>query len=253
MMRRPLGRLPKLTDPKLRTLQFESYVQSAQLPIIPSVLDWSAWGPQDWCVMLNDRLGDCVAAAAGHAIQSWTGNAAETKEESRPVTVSDQAVLDMYCAISGYVPGDPSTDRGAYMLDGAKYLRGVGLEGHRAEAFVEVHCHHVAMVRAAMWLFGGLYIGAMLYDDVWHSQVWDAPSPGTAKAGGHAMWLLQADQDGLTVVTWGYLQRVTWAWWRYCVDEAYAFVALDMLGDAGKSPPGFDLETCLADLQRVTA
>jgi len=200
--------------------------------------------------MLNDQLGDCVAAAAGHAIQSWTGNALG-KENA--VTVSDGSIVEMYSAISGYVPGDSSTDRGAYMLDGAKYLRNTGLEGHKAEAFVEVTPAHEAMVRAAMWLFGGLYIGSTLYEDIWDARVWDAPLPGTRVAGGHALWLLQMDPEGLTVVTWGYLQRVTWPWFRACCDEAYAFVSRDALTESGKSVPGFDVDAMLADLQKVAA
>jgi len=250
IQRMPLGKLPKIDDPQRRNLLFQRYVLASQLPVLPSQVDWSQWGPDHWGAMLNDSLGDCVAAAAGHAIQSWTGNALG---KERAITVSDQAVMDMYSSIGGYVPGDPSTDRGAYMLDGAKYLRKVGLAGHRAEAFVEVNMEHETMIRAAMWLFGGLYIGATLYDDIWNSKVWDAPKPGTPVAGGHATWLVQLDHDGGTVVTWGYLQRVTWDWIRTCCDEGYAFASWDSLTEQGKSVPGFDMDACLADLQKVTA
>lgn len=242
-----LGKLPPKLDP--RTLKLENYLVTARLPVVPGGFAWSKWCPRELGMMRNDALGDCVAAAAGHAIQSWTGNALGA---AQAVTVTDASVVSMYSAISGYDPADPSSDRGAYMLDGCRYLRATGLEGHTVRAYVAVNPRHVGMVRAACWLFGGLYFGATLYDDIWTSAVWDAPPIGESEAGGHAMFVTDVDRDGLSVITWGRHQRVTWDWWYTCPDEAYALLSEDMLAN-GQSPPGFELERLAEDLSKVTA
>jgi hypothetical protein len=240
------GKLPPKIDP--RTLKLSDYM-SSRLPVLPTAFQWSRWCPDELGMMGNDRLGNCVAAAAGHAIQSWTGNA---HRPENAVTVSDDDVIAMYSAISGYVPGQPETDRGAYMITGCNHLRHTGLGGHRILAYVEVQRHHLTMIKMSIWLFGGLYFGATLFESIRGADVWDAPSPGEDVLGGHAMFATDCDTEGLSVITWGRHQRVTWSWWQKCVDEAYALLSSEMLA-GGRSPPGFDLKRCNDDLQKVTA
>jgi hypothetical protein len=56
-------------------------------------------------MLLNDSLGDCAAARARNVAQqvNWYG-----RDQSAPG--SDPDTLAVYEAISGYVPGEPSTD-----------------------------------------------------------------------------------------------------------------------------------------------
>jgi hypothetical protein len=244
--RMKLGKLPKKDDQ--RNLMLTRYLSLAEMPIVPGTTDWAAW-VREFGLFANDRYGDCTCAAHAHGIQCRTTNAGG---KDACVTVADASVLAMYSAISGFDPKDPSTDRGAYCLDALKHMRSTGLEGHRIEAFAEVIPTHSAIVRAAMWLFGGLYIGATLYDDIWDSPIWDAPEPGTRVAGGHAMWLCSDDAGGLTVATWGGKQPVTWAWLDACCDEAYACLAPDWFA-GGKAPVGLNLDALGEDLQLVTA
>ena len=68
--------------------------------------------------------------------------------------------------------------------------------------------------------------------------------------GGHAVNVVAYDDAGLTVVTWGALQRLTWAFWqRYC-DEAWAIISPDFLA-GGRSPQGFDLPALEHDLALI--
>ena len=70
--------------------------------------------------------------------------------------------------------------------------------------------------------------------------------------GGHAVDVVGYDEGGLTVVTWGALQRLTWAFWdRYC-DEAWCVLSPDFLTE-GRSPQGFDVDALRHDLELVTA
>ena len=70
--------------------------------------------------------------------------------------------------------------------------------------------------------------------------------------GGHAVNVVRYGRNGLTVVTWGRVQELTWSFWnRYC-DEAYCILSDDFL-EKGNAPNGFDLAALEADLALVTA
>jgi hypothetical protein len=56
------------------------------------------------------------------------------------------------------------------------------------------------------------------------------------------------DARGVTVVTWGALQTMTWTFWEAYCDEAYAILSNDYLDDKQQAPQGFDLQQLQADL-----
>jgi hypothetical protein len=60
------------------------------------------------------------------------------------------------------------------------------------------------------------------------------------------------DQRGLTVVTWGALQRMTWGFlYAYCA-EAYAVLSQDWISQTTKlAASGFDLAALEKDLQQI--
>jgi hypothetical protein len=63
--------------------------------------------------------------------------------------------------------------------------------------------------------------------------------------GGHAVAVAGFDAEGLTVVTWGRLQRMDWAFWAKYADEAFCILdTMDWLGDL----PGFDVTGLTAAL-----
>jgi hypothetical protein len=117
-----------------------------------------------------------------------------------------------------------------------------------------VHDHE--LVRAAAWLFGGLYLGLQMPLRAQRQATWDWPgsltgpdAPGSW--GGHAVDIVRYGERTLTAVTWGRLQELTWSFFdRYC-DEAYCLLSNDFLaGD--RAPNGFDLEALKADLALIT-
>ena len=70
--------------------------------------------------------------------------------------------------------------------------------------------------------------------------------------GGHAVPVVDYNRYGLTVVTWGELTRMSWAFWHNYCDEAWAIISTDFLDPkTGKSPPGFDLATLNEALQQL--
>lgn len=242
-----LGKLPVRTD--VRTLSLARYVDRARLPKPPPALDLTA-GVAEWPLYRNDRLGDCTVAAAAHMIEAWTAAA-----RGSAVEVTEHAVLDAFDRVKLVDPA--SGEEGAVELDVLRDWRKHGVGGHRIGAYARVSLHDHELVRAAAWLFGGLYIGLQLPLTAAQQQTWDwvGQLTGPAKPGswgGHAVDVVRYSAGSLGVVTWGRLQDLTWSFWdRYC-DEAYCILSDDFLtGD--RAPNGFDVAALRADLALVTA
>jgi len=197
----------------------------------------------------NDEVGDCTCAAVGHMIDGW-----QMADAGQAHTFYDTAILRAYRAVSGWdgVPGSDS-DRGANMLDVLNYMRNVGLAGRRIGAYVKVDIRDRARVKAAAFLFGGLYVGVQLPEFVQDQDHWSlsVDAPGSREAGswgGHAVNLVQHTPRVKQVVTWARRLNVTYEFLdRYC-DEAYAILSPDWLGKDATAPNGFKLDQLKADL-----
>jgi len=242
-----LGKLPVRTD--VRTLRLARYVDIAKLPPAPSTLDLTAHVP-DWPMYANDRIGDCTIAAAGHMIEAWTAAG-----HGAAVEVSESSVLAAFDRVKSV---DPQTgEEGAVELDVLKDWRRHGVGHHRIAAFASVSIRDHALVRAAAWLFGGLYIGLALPVTAQSQEVWDWTGSFTGDArpgswGGHAVDVVGYDGAVLTVITWGAPKELTWRFWDRYVDEVYCILSRDFL-DGDRAPNGFDLDALRADLALVTA
>ena len=244
---RKLGKKPVKLDP--RTLQFAKY--RTALPLTPPSLGWSS-KMNPLSVMLNDTLGDCVIAGYGHAVQEWTTYA------GTPFIPTDQQVLKAYEDVGGYVPGDPSTDQGCYMLDALKYWRHQGLAGYKIHAFVSVNPKDQQEVREAVYLFGNLYIGlalpvsAQAQPYTWHVPAYGPigdGQPGTW--GGHAVPIVGFSPQTLNCITWGYRHEMTWDFLQTYCEEAYVMLAPAWISANGFSPSHFNFAQLDADLSQL--
>ncbi len=242
-----LGKLPVRTD--VRTLSLARYVDRAQLPDPPIVLDLTL-RVGDWPMYANDRVGDCTIAAAGHMIEAWTAVA-----HGRALEVSESSVLAAFERVKIVDP--LSGEEGAVELDVLRDWRNHGVGHHRIAAYARVSVHDHRLVQAAAWLFGGLYIGVQLPLTAQRQRTWDWTGhlDGDARPGswgGHAVNIVRYSGGSLTAVTWGRLQDLTWDFWdRYC-DEAYCILSHDFL-EGNEAPNGFDVEALRADLALITA
>ncbi len=241
-----LGKLPARVD--VRTLLLVRYLERETLPPAPPTFDMSA-AVADWPMYGNDRIGDCTTAAAGHMIEAWTAATGVPAVE-----VSEDDVLAEFDRVKLV---DPATgEEGAVELDVLKDWRRRGLGGHRIGAFARLHLDDHELVRAAAYLFGGVYIGLELPLSAQRQTVWDWTHRLTGPAapgswGGHAVNVVGYDDRTLTVVTWGRLQTMTWAFWDRYVDEAYALLSPDFL-KRNVAPNGIDLAALKRDLKLVT-
>jgi len=243
-----LGKLPPRHDP--RTLQLAHYLGAA-LPEAPTRVSWVSQIPT-WPMLANDRVGCCAFASAGHLIHVWTHNADGSK---RAAVLHDDDILTAYSGATGYDPRHPETDRGTVMLDALRYWQKTGIGHHKIAAYAAIEPLNKTHVRLALAHLGGLHIGLALPLSAQGQRVWSVPSgashdPRTRPNswGGHAATVVGFDPLGLTIVTWGALQRMTWSFWETFCDEAYVAISDDWIADAGKTPSGLDLAGLRADL-----
>ena len=230
-----------------RTLMMAKYMAATALPPIDSSVDWSTKVP-NWLMLGNDTVGDCAEAGAFHAVMLWASLAAPAQF----VPTTGDAIA-AYSAITGY-NGSAATDQGTDLLSLLNYWRQSGIDGHKINAFASVPIDNQAYIRAAIQLFGCCYIGVQLpasaMQATQNGQAW-TDTTDTNIEGGHCILLVQYDQEGLTCITWGQRQRLTWDWLGKYLDEAYAVLSSDWIAQNGVAPDGFNLEQLTADLALI--
>lgn len=235
----PLGTPPAASD---------DYVVATEkaLAALPASLSGGRWG-----VFLNDRLGDCVCADSCHQVMLHTANA------GKMIIPTEQDCLSLYEAVGGYVPGDASTDQGCSEVAMCHYLETTGLAGQKSAGSGALDPASLDSIRWSVQLFGAARLGIMvtqsMMDDFSAARPWTALSGSVL--GGHDVPVVRYDSDGVDVVTWGTLQRVSWSLMADSnfLDEAHAEVWPDFLSAAGTAPNGFDLPALLKDLQAVAS
>ncbi len=245
-----------------RTLKLSKYLTPA-LPTPPIRAGYVEKVAQ-WPMYLNDSLGDCVIAAAGHMIQQWTAYAGEETQ------ISNSAILTGYVQVGGYVPNNPDTDNGCDMLTALKYWRKTGLGGHKIAAFVSVDFTNQQEVEQAIALFGSVYTGLALplvaqsptQTGPNGKPCWSVAECGTngdgspGSWGGHCVPLIGYSNDpaghpGTMLVTWGALYDMTWKFLNLYTDEMWAVLSSDWFEQSGQSPSGFNLAQLQADLSAL--
>jgi hypothetical protein len=205
------------------------------------MVDWLS-AVREWPMHLNDRIGDCTCASAAHIIE-----AVSTYGQGATAEIGDEAILEVYSAVSGYDPRTGENDNGAVMQDVLDLWRKVGIGGHQILAFAEVDISDRSEVDAAVNLFGHVYLGLNVpysaLDQFDKGQAWDVVRRDGGNAGGHAVHAGYFNQDERTlkVVTWARVQGMTDAFWARYVEEAWVAVTPEWLNEVGQSPAGLDL------------
>lgn len=226
------GKLP--AQPARPHLKFSAVLAEAQQRArvaAPPVSRLFADPAITWDVLGNDQVGDCTCAEVGHQVNqlTWYGSGVEVKP-------TDTQVLAFYSAITGYDPAKPDTDTGAYIQDVLAYWRKNGLIGHKIVAYAAVDVSNVVEVKQAIALFGSLNVGinfpGSAMDQFNAGQDWDVVK-GAKVEGGHCIMVLGYDANGLDLITWGKRIRMTWAFWKKYVDEAWLLLDPDGVQKAG--------------------
>lgn len=214
-------------------------------------------------IFLNDRLPDCTCAAWAHSEQIHSTRA------KRPERPTDENVMALFSR-TGQEQG-LSNNQGRYMLGVLRSLirtgfaqtgddpDGSGLE--KIIGYAAVNPLDQTEVKAAAWLFGGLYVGAglpltarkTLSTNRWGCASMSDPAAAPGSWGGHAMWVSAVNKEGPVFVTWGRRVQATWCWWRRYVDEVYAVLSDDWARADYPSPSGFKRDQLVDALGNLNA
>jgi hypothetical protein len=167
-------------------------------------------------------------------------------------------LMAAYSAITGYNPTTGANDNGAVEIDVLNYWRQSGIAGHKIGAYMALEPSNHNHIMDSVFIFEGCYIGVQLpisaQAQTQNHQPWSVPPGGTTgdgkpgSWGGHAIPVVAYDSRGVTVVTWGALQTMTWTFWEAYCDEAYAILSTDYLNDKQEAPQGFSMKQLQADL-----
>ena len=235
-----LGKLaPKRS---LKALPLSNYMKASAVPF-PKVHAWER--PISYGMLANYRIGDCTCAGLVHQVMNWQAVA----NAGTPFVVTDQQVIDLYSAITGY-DGTPATDNGANETDVLNFWTNTGFLGHKIVGRATHDVQNIDQIKAAIYVFGGVYIGFQVPDYIMADppvKVWDYTGQSYNVVGGHAVIQLGYGNSGMAVCSWGDIYHMTWAFWQQFVDEAYAVVSANWLKQSGISPTGLDLNGLLQD------
>lgn len=231
--------------PHRKTLKATRYM--AQVPAPPEkVYREYKIPPGMWEMFANDSLGDCTCAAIAHMLMLVTAHTGTM------VVPTVDEVVKVYSAVSGYVPGDDSTDNGAAISDVLDYWQTQGISGHKILGWAAIDPTDIVAVKKAIWIFGGIDIGVNLPNiamtQLNSGQPWDVVPDDGGIDGGHSVPNFGYGSQGTNCITWGQRQGMSWEWFAKYADEAYAVITQDWMDAQGKTPSGFDLATLQADL-----
>lgn len=226
-----LGKHPAKVEP--HTLRLGAILDEARADTPPSTVPVPKG--VSWGMYQNDVIADCTCAAVAHMIENWDAREVAYAREAP----TDALVLDLYSRVNG------GRDEGAFALDVLNEWCAHGLGADTITGFAKVDHTDLDRMRYATWVFGGLYIGLDLpltAQAQGHAPWAYIPAAGRrahkGSWGGHAVDVVGYDPAGVTIITWGREQRMTWDFWRHYCDEAFCvFDYADWLGDV----PGFDL------------
>jgi hypothetical protein len=216
-----LGKLPAKDDK--RTIKLSSILRKKLLPELPEAfsVDESVGGIKDDHMFANNQYGDCVIAARAHQTLRF-----EKYETGVQPEITDQEVIDEYLEQTG------GADVGLYLLESLKDWKNdgwpVGGRDYTIYAFASVNWKNHDEVKHCIHLLGGVNFGMLVYqtdiDQFNAGKSWELTGYDGFLQGGHGVYLYEYDADGLTCMTWGVRQRMTWDFWDARIDEAYGIV-----------------------------
>ena len=200
-------------------------------------------------MMLNDQIGCCEVATAGHLRMAWT-----YAVTGATAAIPDSVVLSTYRALTGYDPATGQNDTGVATDDLLNYWQTTGIGGNKIAGCVAIDPTNQAEVQQAIYLFGGVFVTVNL-----PRSAEDQTSAGR----GVVACVLVADPgrscDPIPFV-WagrhqgdhvGHEQDVTWDFTRQKCNGMFAIVDNDFFNAEGKSPRGLDTAGMFSAMQQL--
>jgi hypothetical protein len=251
-----LGKKPPVQDDRIPRM---SVATAGKLPPPPPTANWWAM-VDDWGMLANDQLGDCVEAAILHSILQMS-TYAKTK-----TLIPTTADAELFYEAAGWTPGDPDTDQGSYVLGQNGMVpywhqHGVqcGGEVNKVAGFLQIRQRNPVEWRQGISMFGGLLLGIQVPNSLMSAAdgsvpfVWrDGRGP---YEGGHEIWLNGYQEVAgewlYDLVSWGAMYRASEAFLLGCMQEALVVINPAEVNAAGLNAAGLNLAQLTADLRLV--
>ena len=254
------GRRPPKNAPALR---FASFLSST-VPAYPPQEDYLG-KLTGWQMLGNDKVGDCNAVTWANMRRLVTSALATeyypTQDQVWQFYETQNPKFDPAGGSTTDGPGS-SADQGMDVQTGLEYLHANGgPDGVRAVAFAKVAPTNLAEVKAALAIFGGLWLGIQVLDA--NQQEFSEGKPWTdvrnsAIDGGHAIlgggYTAASD---INFITWAQETEFAPSFWKGTVhgtplvEEAWVVVWPEHLGTKAFEE-GVDLDQLKADYQALT-
>ncbi|MGA7192128.1 MAG: hypothetical protein WBW94_00755 [Anaerolineales bacterium] len=243
-MQGKFGRKPPKNAPALMLASFLTGIT----PPHPATEDYLS-RLTNWQMLGNDQYGDCVAVTWANMRRLVTATLAT---ENYPTL--DQ-VIALYKTQN---PNFPTQDDGMDIQTCLEYLNSSGgPDGTKVVAFAKVDFTNLDEVKAALAIFGCLWIGINVqqanvteFDD---GQPWDYVS-GSPVEGGHSViggGYAATTADDVRFITWAQETGFTDNFWSKQVEEAWAVIWPEQLGTT-EFEQGINLTQLAADYQALT-
>ena len=237
------------------TLKLSDYIH-AQLAKPPAAVSRPHPGFA-WGMLANDTIGDCVIAMMLHSIEDFHLDAGTPAP-----AFTDADAISIYSAITGYVPGDPSTDRGTDEGAAMRYWEHPGLNTadagkHTIVATVAVNTSDLNECRIAIDEFVDLQIGIALPTTAQGQTEWTVVGDGKTghsapgSWGGHGIPYREYDAETFKCVTWGAELLLTVPFHQDYAQEAHVIVTKEMLSNTGVGPSGVAWDELIADIKAL--
>jgi hypothetical protein len=228
----------------LKAVLLAAYVAASAITYSPTVR-WDQYvTPDEWSILANDQVGDCVPAAGLHLRQTWAAVTGGT------FTPTAEQALAVYSGFSGYNPATGANDNGVDENQFCQSWVSTGLLGDKAAGTAQINWTNLDLLKFAIETFGGVLVGTQITqqceDQFDAGQPWEDGWFFSPVKGLHGIPLLGFDETYFYANTWGRIQEITPQWVVRRFDEAHVIVDLGFL-KSGKTPGGLDLDQLLAD------
>lgn len=254
-MSRP-GLMLGKADPKWNrhTLKAAHYLLASATPPPPAKAFYEYKVPAgSWGMYGNDQFGDCTCAGPAHE------QILRTAHSGRIIAPTLAQVMGMYQTICpGFQPGPPAVnDNGAAITDALSYMASTGLAGEKIDGWAQIDYTNLITVRQGIYIFGSVNIGVQLpnsaMDQTQAGQAWSVLRNDGGIDGGHCICLVGYGSLGLTAITWGQLQQLTWQWLQTYCDEAYIELAMNWVRANGTAVNNLNMAALTSDLAALKA
>jgi len=232
----------------LKALPLSNYM-SPKAMAYPPVCSW--WRPIEFGMLGNDTVGDCVIAYMLHQIMIWNSVA----HAGSPQLFTTAEALQIYSAITGYDPSDPSTDQGTDPGAALDYWQKNTLLGHSIAGYVNLDISNIDQLRFAIYTFGGIgfsfnvpaYIMGIPGGKSWSL----VSGADTSIEGGHQVGIMDYGRNGFRENCWNTTNTFNPDFIGEFGAAAQAVVSEEWIKESGVSPTGLDLSGLLADLKEA--